>query len=135
MQAYVGVEGKSDCHLGTDQNNIIWHLGLIFCWEWIQKRLQSTATNGNFNWFSIIVAEYSNVSLIRSQTLKETAKTFTTELHTQSFFDVLLTVHLSIIVVINQLDAQIFVLRVSSTMCLKHVEASNKLIIKQQFGH
>ena len=57
-------------------------------------------------------------------------------------FDVLLTVHLSIFIsVINQLDAQNFCFTVSlfhaSTcfehMCSKHVEAWNKLIVKQQF--
>ena len=58
-------------------------------------------------------------------------------------FDVWLTVCLSTILVINQLHAQIVVLyyvyyiplRVSSTMCSKHVEAYNKLIIKQEFVH
>ena len=42
------------------------------------------------------------------------------------FFYVLLTVHLSIILVI---------LVISSTMCSKHVEAYNQLIIKQDFMH
>ena len=57
-------------------------------------------------------------------------------------FDVLLPVHLSIfILVINQFDAQNFCFPVSlfhaSTcfkhMCSKHVEARNKLIVKQKF--
>ena len=57
-------------------------------------------------------------------------------------FDVLLTVHLSIVIsVINQLDAQNFCFTISlfhaSTcfehMCSKHVEAWNKLIVKQKF--
>jgi len=57
-------------------------------------------------------------------------------------YDVLLTVHLSIIIsVINQLDAQNFCFTISlfhaSTcfehMCSKHVEALNKLIVKQNF--
>jgi len=55
-------------------------------------------------------------------------------------FDVLLTVHLSIFIsVINQLDAQNFCFTITlfhvSTcfehMCSKHVEARNKLIVKQ----
>ena len=59
-----------------------------------------------------------------------------------SCFDVLLTVHLSIFMsVINQLDAQHFCFTISlfhaSTcfehMCSKHVEAWNKLIVKQNF--
>ena len=59
-----------------------------------------------------------------------------------SFFDVLLTVHLSIFIsVITQLDAQNFCFTISlfhaSTcfehMCSKHVEAWNKLIAKQKF--
>jgi len=58
------------------------------------------------------------------------------------FFDVLLTAHLSIFIsVINQLDAQNFCFTISlfhaSTcfehMCSKHVEAWNKLIVKQKF--
>ena len=58
------------------------------------------------------------------------------------FFYVLLTVHLSIFIsVINQLDAQNFCFTISlfhaSTcfehMCSKHVEAWNKLIVKQKF--
>jgi len=57
-------------------------------------------------------------------------------------FDVLLTVHLSIFIsVINQLDAQNFcftlILFHASTclehMCSKHVEAWNKLNVKQKF--
>jgi len=57
-------------------------------------------------------------------------------------FDVLLTVQLSIFIsVINQLDAQSFCFTISlfhaSTcfehMCSKHVEAWNKLIVKQKF--
>ena len=57
-------------------------------------------------------------------------------------FDVLLTVYLSIFIsVVNQLDAQNFCFTISlfhaSTcfehMCLKHVEAWNKLIVKQTF--
>jgi len=57
-------------------------------------------------------------------------------------FAVLLTVHLSIFIsVINQLDAQNFCFTISlfhaSTcfqhMCSKHVEAWNKLIVKQKF--
>jgi len=60
------------------------------------------------------------------------------------FFYVLLTVHLSIFIsVMNQLDAQNFCFTVSlfyaSTcfehMCSKHVEAWNKLIVKQNFVH
>jgi len=59
-----------------------------------------------------------------------------------SFFDVLLTVHLSIFIsVINQLDAQNFCLTLSlfhASTCFehmwsKHVEAWNKLIVKQKF--
>ena len=58
------------------------------------------------------------------------------------FFDILLTVHLSIFIsVINQLDAQNFCFTISlfhaSTcfkhMCSKHVEVRNKLIVKQKF--
>ena len=58
------------------------------------------------------------------------------------FFDVLLTVHLSILIsVINQLDAQKFCFTISSFrasacfehMCSKHAEARNKLIVKQKF--
>jgi hypothetical protein len=57
-------------------------------------------------------------------------------------FDVLLTVHLSIFIsVINQLDAQNFCFTTSlfnaskcfENMCLKHVEAWNKLTVKQKF--
>jgi len=55
------------------------------------------------------------------------------------FFDVLLTMHLSIFIsVMNQLDAQNFCFAISlfnaSTcfkhLCSKHVEALNKLIVK-----
>ena len=58
------------------------------------------------------------------------------------YFDVLLTVHLSIFIsVINQLDAQNFCFTISlfhaSTcfehICSKHVEAWNKLSVKQKF--
>ena len=57
-------------------------------------------------------------------------------------FDVMLTVHLSIFIsVINKLDAQNFCFTISSFhastcfehMCSKHVEAWNKLIVKQNF--
>jgi len=53
-------------------------------------------------------------------------------------FDVLLTVHLSIFIsVLNQLDALNFCLFHASKyfehMCSKHVEARNKLIVKQKF--
>ena len=57
-------------------------------------------------------------------------------------FDVLLTVHLSIFIsVINQLDAQNFCFTISlfhastcfEQTCSKHVEAWNKLIVKQKF--
>ena len=57
-------------------------------------------------------------------------------------FDVLLTLHLSIFIsVINQLDAQNFCFAISlfhactcfEHMCSKHVEAWNKLIVKQKF--
>jgi hypothetical protein len=57
-------------------------------------------------------------------------------------FDVLLTVHLSIFIsVINQLDAQNFCFTISlfhpftcfEHMCSKHVQARNKLIVKQIF--
>jgi len=60
----------------------------------------------------------------------------------KTFFDVLLTVHISIFIsVINQLDVQNFCFTVSlfhaSTcfdhMCSKHVEAWNRLIVKQKF--
>ena len=59
------------------------------------------------------------------------------------YFDILLTVHLSIFIsVINQLDVQNFCFTISlfhaSTcfkhMCSKHVEAWNKLIVKQKFS-
>ena len=62
--------------------------------------------------------------------------------HVTSDFDVFLTVNLSIFIsVINQLDAQNFCFAISlfhaSTcfehMCSKHVEARNKLIVKQKF--
>jgi len=64
------------------------------------------------------------------------------QVHKYTFFDVLLTVHLSIFIsVINQLDAQNFCFTISlfhvSTclehMCSKHVETWNKLIVKQKF--
>ena len=62
--------------------------------------------------------------------------------HVGANFDVFLTVHLSIFIsVINQLDAQNFCFTISlfhaSTcfehMCSKHLEARNKLIVKQTF--
>ena len=69
--------------------------------------------------------------------------TLHTAIHTYTEnFDVLLTVHLSIFIsVINQLDAHNFCFTISlflaSTcfehMCLKHVEARNKLTVKQKF--
>jgi len=55
------------------------------------------------------------------------------------FFDVLLTVHLSVFIsVINQLDAQNFCFNAiwppdDGHMCSKHVQAWNKLIVKQTF--
>jgi len=60
----------------------------------------------------------------------------------QKSFDVLLTVHLSIFISVNnQLDAQNFCFTISlfhvstcfENMCSKHVEARNKLIVKQKF--
>jgi len=59
-----------------------------------------------------------------------------------TFFDVLLTVYLSIFIsLFNQLDAQNFCFTISlfhactcfEHMCSKHVEAWNKLIVKQKF--
>jgi len=63
------------------------------------------------------------------------------ELYRVTNFDVSLTVYLGIFIsVINQLDAQIFCFTISllhaSTcfehMCSKHIEACNKLIVKQK---
>jgi len=63
---------------------------------------------------------------------------------TTGCFDVLLTVHRSIFIsVFNQIDAQnlfhnrfyFMPLHVFEHMCSKHVEAWNKLIIKQDFVH
>jgi len=76
-------------------------------------------------------------SFISTYLLKKISKKFCT-----AFFDVLLTVHLSIfILVINQLDAQHFCFTISlfyastcfENMCSKHVEAWNKPIVKQKF--
>jgi len=55
----------------------------------------------------------------------------------QGSFDALLTVHLTVILVINQLNSQILVLYYvyCMPMCSKHVEAYNKLSTKQEFVH
>ena len=84
----------------------------------------------------------SNDSLLLADLFNCSRPVFSITINTCIYFDVLLTVHLSIFIsVINQLDAQHFCFTISlfhaSTcfehMCSKHLEAWNKLIVKQKF--